>query len=469
MLKLRNKIMRINTNRKQFFSLILIFSLLLTFAAGVGGSADVGSNISEIDELNKKAEQITKDINEKQSILFELMNNVENQALFVEEVHAQVAQIEAQAQAYIELINIKQSSIDELGKEIKSKETEITNTVFRIDNRELEVAQLKAETEENIEKFGEISAQLYMTSGGDIVSLLTGSMSFYDVLVRTEMIKNIGEKNVEIIEALVNSIERHDEAVAQLEEDVAGLQIQKAELEERQIVFLYEMEQLQNERAVVSEKVENQYKTLHSLIAERDDLQNIVNSLNEQISSSNDEISDIKKRVAELKAMDNKIEEELHNHQTQNPEAPQHSPSGFVPPLSPQFMNIVCDFMCESGGVLCHVCVSNGSGLVGRVHNGVDLSGSGISGANIFAVQSGTVFQASMGWNGGFGNFVIIDHGGGYSTVYAHMNSISVSEGQAVTQGQVIGTVGNTGFSFGAHLHFEVRKYGTAVNPINYL
>jgi murein DD-endopeptidase MepM/ murein hydrolase activator NlpD len=100
----------------------------------------------------------------------------------------------------------------------------------------------------------------------------------------------------------------------------------------------------------------------------------------------------------------------------------------------------------------------------GRLHAGIDI-GVGY-GTPIHAAASGTVIFA--GWMGGYGNFVIIDHGGGISTGYAHQSSIAVGGG-TVSQGQVIGYVGCTGHCFGPHLHFEVRVNGTPVDPLGYL
>jgi murein DD-endopeptidase MepM/ murein hydrolase activator NlpD len=100
----------------------------------------------------------------------------------------------------------------------------------------------------------------------------------------------------------------------------------------------------------------------------------------------------------------------------------------------------------------------------GRMHEGIDI-GVG-SGTPIRAAAGGTVIYA--GWMGGYGNLTIIDHGNGLATAYAHQSAFAVGGG-AVSQGTVIGYVGTTGNSTGAHLHFEVRVNGSPVNPLGYL
>jgi len=101
----------------------------------------------------------------------------------------------------------------------------------------------------------------------------------------------------------------------------------------------------------------------------------------------------------------------------------------------------------------------------GGFHTGLDMAKS--SGSQIKAADGGTVVFA--GWSGSYGYMVEIDHGGGFSTRYAHCTDIYVSRGEKVYQGKVVGTVGMTGVATGPHLHFEVRKYGNAVNPSNYI
>jgi murein DD-endopeptidase MepM/ murein hydrolase activator NlpD len=101
----------------------------------------------------------------------------------------------------------------------------------------------------------------------------------------------------------------------------------------------------------------------------------------------------------------------------------------------------------------------------GRLHAGIDIGAS--TGTPIHAAASGTVVYA--GWELGYGNFVLIDHGGGLATAYGHQSAIAVGSGQGVSQGQVIGYVGCTGHCFGPHLHFEVRINGSPVDPLGYL
>lgn len=110
---------------------------------------------------------------------------------------------------------------------------------------------------------------------------------------------------------------------------------------------------------------------------------------------------------------------------------------------------------------------------VNRFHYGVDLGG--VLGNPIVAAADGTVILVSAPWSGqnsggtGYGNYVVIDHGGGVSTLYAHCKSIEVSVGDWVVAGQTIALCGSTGDSTGAHLHFEVRVNGSKVNPADYI
>jgi murein DD-endopeptidase MepM/ murein hydrolase activator NlpD len=99
------------------------------------------------------------------------------------------------------------------------------------------------------------------------------------------------------------------------------------------------------------------------------------------------------------------------------------------------------------------------------MHEGIDVAAP--LGTPVRAAAAGTVIYAA--WLGGYGNLVVVDHGGGLSTAYAHNSSFAVSVGQAVAAGQVVSYSGSTGNSSGPHVHFEVRINGSAVDPLGYL
>jgi murein DD-endopeptidase MepM/ murein hydrolase activator NlpD len=99
------------------------------------------------------------------------------------------------------------------------------------------------------------------------------------------------------------------------------------------------------------------------------------------------------------------------------------------------------------------------------MHTGIDIAAS--SGTPVKAAASGEVLFA--GWLRGYGQVIVLDHGGNLTTVYAHLSRISVKEGQRISAGYIIGNVGSTGVATGPHLHFEVRESGEARDPMRYL
>jgi murein DD-endopeptidase MepM/ murein hydrolase activator NlpD len=101
------------------------------------------------------------------------------------------------------------------------------------------------------------------------------------------------------------------------------------------------------------------------------------------------------------------------------------------------------------------------------MHEGVDIGGS--MGQPVYAAEAGQVVQVNAGYGGGYGNYIVIYHGGGLSTLYAHLSGIKVNNGQVVSRGHLIGYVGSTGYSTGPHLHFEVRVNGAPKNPLGYI
>jgi len=123
----------------------------------------------------------------------------------------------------------------------------------------------------------------------------------------------------------------------------------------------------------------------------------------------------------------------------------------------------------DYGGTLFFPCKGRYTQYYHYGHYAVDIAEAG--GSPIWAANSGVVIKAQGGWNGGYGNMVIIDHGNGMKTLYAHFREIYVNVGQHVARGQTIGYMGNTGRVYGRtgiHLHFEVIVNGTKQNPRAY-
>ena len=102
-------------------------------------------------------------------------------------------------------------------------------------------------------------------------------------------------------------------------------------------------------------------------------------------------------------------------------------------------------------------------------HKGIDIPGNGVPGKSVIASDSGKVVIAKTGYNGGGGNYIVIDHGNKKGSLYQHLQSFSVKVGQSVNQGQEIAKMGSTGNSTGNHCHFEIRYNGTCMNPRKYL
>jgi murein DD-endopeptidase MepM/ murein hydrolase activator NlpD len=103
----------------------------------------------------------------------------------------------------------------------------------------------------------------------------------------------------------------------------------------------------------------------------------------------------------------------------------------------------------------------------GKYHKGIDISG--VSNRNIKAIDNGTVSVAAYGWNNGRGNYVVINHNNGFTSHYFHFSQLYVTPGQVVMKGQAIGKMGTTGRSTGVHLHIELYKHGSLLNPLDYL
>ena len=271
--------------------------------------------------------------------------------------------------------------------------------------------------------------ELYMTDGPDALSFVLGTTSFTDILDNLELLGRIGRQD-ERIAARVKSA-RDGVADARRRTRVARAEAARVEAAAEAATS--------EQRTVVSQLVASR----DALVAARRDKSTALASIQEDRESVLTEIHALEQQSAALA-------ERIRQAQQQGSSAPP-----IVPPSGSGLLE-----WPVSGPV------TSGFGpRWGRMHEGIDIAVA--EGTAVRASAGGTVIYA--GWLGGYGNLVVVDHGGGLSTAYAHNSSYASSIGQSVAAGQVVSYSGNTGNSSGPHVHFEVRVNGSAVDPLGYL
>lgn len=209
--------------------------------------------------------------------------------------------------------------------------------------------------------------------------------------------------------------------------------------------------------------VGNEEKAYVSTIAEAEQ---VVNELKNKNSNNKDELSIVEKYETELKEFSN-VEKCVADLYVKKVEKKTTTSSYAVAATgmntSTKKVSLGISLIRPVSGTV----TSRYGSRWGSTHKGIDIGAP--KGTPVKAAAGGTVTVSSYGYNGGYGNYVIISHGNGVQTVYGHCTSLNVSVGQKVSQGEQIATVGSTGRSTGNHLHLEIRVNGVAQNPQNYL
>ena len=331
----------------------------------------------------------------------------------------------------LEYKNALDSQVSNLERQIDSLTAQINALDASIEEKNAAIAEKQRNIDEDVETLKERLCAIYMMGDASTLEILLQSESVIDMAQKVE---------------LLNIITEHDtKLIARLTEDMEAIAAERTEIEG-------EKEQV----AAARGELESSRTELAAVQAEAD---RVLAELNQSVASVQAE-SD---RIAAAKAdADKAVDDWLADYYAsqQQPSGGGSSGSGgytstgnFTWPV-PGFTRLTTQFQ---------------EWTYGGYHRGIDIASTGgrsIYGAPIVAADSGVVIKA--GWNNSYGNCVYIDHGGGYVTRYAHASSLAVSQGQTVTKGQTIAYVGNTGDSFGAHLHFEVILNGTLKNPMSY-
>ncbi len=304
-----------------------------------------------------------------------------------------------------------------LDKSIAALQEEINLYEDQIKACERTITERSKELNEKKERFNKRLVAIY-TSESSSLSVLLSSEDYGDYLAKAELVDTVTRKDYELISSIVAAVNDLNEANSVLLEAKSEIDAKKAEL----------MVQYEEVNAIVSK-----YQS--------------------QISGINSSLSSIEKEQKEIQAAINKANQVSNSGKGDSNKNVITGTGNFAWPV-PGYYTISSQFGRRWG----------------RNHNGIDIASSNgtVYGAKIVAADSGTVILSK--YYSGYGYCVIVNHGNGFTTLYAHMKAASALRvGDTVTKGStIIGYVGATGNVTGPHLHFEIQKNGTYVNPMNY-
>ena len=329
---------------------------------------------------------------------------------------SEIAELEKQNAPYQEKKAALQKQINATQKEIDLYQEQIDALDADIQKYQKEIDDINAEIDSNLAVFSERLVVLYTTGSFTSLEVLLSAKDFGEYLEKIQFTKALSDNDNRLLKSL--------------SEDMA-------EVEEKKSVIDKNKEDIVDAQKAIQEK----QKELDAQYTE-------VNTI---VKNNESEIADLQDDYEALIDEQQKIQESL-NEVTGN----LVGTGNFIWPV-PGYYKLSSKY-----GYRWHPVYGTW-----RLHTGIDISSSGIYGAKIVAADDGVV--SLSGWNGGYGNCVVIKHNNGYSTLYAHMKSASpLRKGQSVRKGDTVGYVGSTGTSTGPHLHFEIMYNGNYQNPMNW-
>ena len=395
---------------KRAVSLALSVAMVVTLAVSTNTVTLADDKQSELQAQKEAAQQELEAIQDK------IKENQANKA----NAEDLKEQFEQQTEIITTQIGLLQQSIAQVEADINAKQLEI-------DEKQAEVDVKQAEYDERWEGFKDRLGAMQMLNDGGSIALLSSATNLYQLLTFANTLEQISSKDEEICQTI--EAERQE-----LEAQKTELENAKAELEAQQAELQNQNSQLDSKKSELQTSIQQQDQTISEADAAAEVLK-----VEEAEARKN-----LDKAAAELDAY-------LNSQVDKYSSAALTCSLNFGPAL-PSYKYISCVFGTDG-------------------HRGTDFAAP--ANTPIYAVADGIVTDATYHYS--WGNYVQIyhgkdDQGSTYSTLYAHMiSSPVVSAGQSVTKGQVIGYVGNTGYSFGNHLHLEMKINGTLVNAANWI
>ncbi len=364
---------------------------------------------SEIDALKTQKSQLSSQKSSLQSTINALQSQQSDQ------IALKNALDEKNAITVKQILNLNEQI--ELHTQLIEQKTEEVDAAQKVADEQLEKYKVRVRAMEESGRYSYIEVLFGASSIGEFLSLID---DIGDIMRSDKELENAYRQSVEDLKTVKAE---YEEAKAEMEDSKAELVALKAQQEQ----------DIAEATAVIA--------ALQSDISSNS---SVLNELSAQESALN---SEIQKKVEEL----NKQQEEQKKNDSGNNGGSNKGTGNLVWPS-------YCTYITSRQGPRTHPVTGEY-----KNHGGTDIGAS--YGTAIWAADSGTVVYSSDGWNGGWGNYVMIDHGNGMQTLYAHMSSRAVSVGQTVSAGQTIGYVGSTGMSTGPHLHFEMYINGSRIDP----
>lgn len=332
-------------------------------------------------------------------------------------------------------INTALQEVQDLNTSIDNTEQEITNLTKEVTDLNQSISEKEKDLTEKQKLLEERLVASYMNGKNTYMdALFSGGLANF--VSNYESIKQIAEYDNNLMADVKNT-------KTELENERNKVETAKKEKETKST----ELKKLKSEKEAKVNNLTDEQKQIQAQMDEYDSQMKILEQKERAIAET-------AKRKAEQEKLNNSNK---NNNTGSNNNGGSTTPTGTFQWPVPSSHTITSNY-----GYRIHPI----SGTK-KLHAGIDIGAPG--GSNIVAADAGTVVLSSFGYNGGYGNYVIISHGNGITTRYAHCSNLFVSTGESVSKGQVIAAVGSTGASTGNHCHFEVRINGESKNPLNYL
>ncbi|MBQ8894255.1 MAG: peptidoglycan DD-metalloendopeptidase family protein [Clostridia bacterium] len=336
-----------------------------------------------------------------------------------ERLEKELASIEGKKDALLEQKSIVDEQINELNAEAALLDDIVSGLSDELEESEEKLEEAEASLDENTLLAKQRIRAMYELGDTSYISIILSSESLHDFIARVELVKQMASYDKKVIDDLTETRETIARETKAIEEK-------------------------KNAQQEALDALESNVASLEKKQAQSDSL---IDSFNDKSAASLKALEEAEAAEAELQA---EIRAALANSSNETFVGGQ-----YLWPVSGYYS------ITDTFGMRTHPTTG-----VYKMHTGVDIAGSGINKKPILAANSGTVLKA--GKHTAYGNYVVIDHGGGCSTLYGHASSLNVSVGQKVTRGDVIAYVGSSGWSTGPHLHFEIYENGEYKNPLSF-